>query len=239
VWRCCPPTRRGCSAGRRRRSARPSSGAGWWRWGAAAEERGRAPSRRRWRSPPLPACCSSTPTRGAAADLAALAGAQRAVTGDPDPCAAARRLAAANAAQLTRCRARADGTVEVTVVVPVQFGRFGVHEATARARAGPVSPAVGEALPFPASPWHTARHPRPGRRPDGPRCGPKCRPRRRPRRPVPRLSPAVGSSATVTGPPGSPSSGRGHGGAPDRATCGLRRSADAGGLRPAPSAPAR
>jgi secretion/DNA translocation related TadE-like protein len=74
----------------------------------------------------------------AAADLAALAAAQRAVTGDPDPCGTARRLAAANTAALTGCRADADGVVEVTVAVPVRLGRLGLHEATARARAGPV-----------------------------------------------------------------------------------------------------
>lgn len=74
----------------------------------------------------------------AAADLAALGAAQRAVTGDPDPCGTARRLAAANTAALTSCDAGGDGVVEVTVAVPVRLGRLGLHEATARARAGPV-----------------------------------------------------------------------------------------------------
>jgi secretion/DNA translocation related TadE-like protein len=80
---------------------------------------------------------------GAAADLAALAGAQHAVTGAGDPCGTARRLAEANAARLVRCRAGPDAVVAVTVAVPVRLGRLGVHEATARARAGPVALPVG------------------------------------------------------------------------------------------------
>lgn|GEM_PF-1674376 len=68
----------------------------------------------------------------AAADLAALAGAYSArgeLTGEPvDPCAAAGRAAAANAAELTRCRAWGDGSVQVTVAS---------GGAQASARAGP------------------------------------------------------------------------------------------------------
>jgi len=74
-----------------------------------------------------------------AADLAALAGAVRAVQG-ADACGAAARLAAANAADLTACTASADAVVDVEVSVPVRLGRLGVLSATARARAGPVPP---------------------------------------------------------------------------------------------------
>ena len=68
----------------------------------------------------------------AAADLAALAGAHQArqnLAGmGRDPCAVADRAAAANAAELTACRAWGDGSVQVTVA----SGR-----AKASARAGP------------------------------------------------------------------------------------------------------
>lgn len=81
-----------------------------------------------------------------AADLAALAGAQRVATpgGIPldagavdgaDPCATARDVAARNGAGLRSCTAGVDGVVEVTVA-----GRGGVMQgpaATASARAGP------------------------------------------------------------------------------------------------------
>jgi secretion/DNA translocation related TadE-like protein len=75
----------------------------------------------------------------AAADLAALAGAVRAVQG-ADACGAAARLAAANAAELTTCTATLGAVVDVEVSVPVRLGRLGVFSATARARAGPVTP---------------------------------------------------------------------------------------------------
>jgi len=81
----------------------------------------------------------------AAADLAALAGAVRAVRGDADPCATAATVAAANSAQLLSCSVGDDAVVEVRVGVPVRLGRLGVHEATGRARAGPVPPGAGEA----------------------------------------------------------------------------------------------
>jgi len=74
---------------------------------------------------------------GAAADLAALAGAARAVQGG-DGCGEASRLARANAAQLTGCDVEPGGRVLVTVDVPVALGRLGVFTASARARAGPV-----------------------------------------------------------------------------------------------------
>lgn len=79
----------------------------------------------------------------AAADLAALAGAVRAVEGS-DACQAAARFAGANAAELTACTATPDAVVTVEVGVPVRLGRLGVFSATARARAGPVAP---EGLP--------------------------------------------------------------------------------------------
>lgn len=79
-----------------------------------------------------------------AADLAALAASSVAL--DPtvgvDPCAVARRVAAAHEVALVSCAARADGTVDVTT------GRAG---ATARARAGPVG-APGPAVEVPPAP---------------------------------------------------------------------------------------
>lgn len=79
-----------------------------------------------------------------AADLAALAGAGRAVLGDPDPCSAAARIASANGAVAEGCAVRPGAVVEVHVHVPVRLGPLGTFAAPARARAGPASPA-GEA----------------------------------------------------------------------------------------------
>jgi secretion/DNA translocation related TadE-like protein len=76
----------------------------------------------------------------AAADLAALAAAGRAVLGYADACSVGREVAAANAAALTGCTVGTGAVAEVTVSVPVQLGRLGVHTATARARAGPAPP---------------------------------------------------------------------------------------------------
>ena len=59
---------------------------------------------------------------GAAADLAALAGAGRAVLGDPDACAVAADVAAANAAELTGCTVRADAVVDGDGRVPGAAG---------------------------------------------------------------------------------------------------------------------
>src|SRR3954451_5984687 len=83
----------------------------------------------------------------AAADLAALAGAVRAVQ-SVDACGIAARLARANDAELTGCEVRDGAVVEVAVAVPVRLGRLGVFSATARARAGPVlrSALVGGAV---------------------------------------------------------------------------------------------
>lgn len=74
-----------------------------------------------------------------AADLAALAGAA-AVLGDAsDGCAVARESAGRQegAARVQRCVVDGDD-VQVLVAVTVRLGRFGVREATAVARAGPV-----------------------------------------------------------------------------------------------------
>ena len=79
---------------------------------------------------------------GAAADLAALAAAARAVQG-ADPCDEAARLAVANGAALTGCEVEPGGRVRVTVSVPVALGRLGVFSATGRARAGPVPAGAG------------------------------------------------------------------------------------------------
>jgi secretion/DNA translocation related TadE-like protein len=70
-----------------------------------------------------------------AADLGALAGAQRAVEGQPVACAAAARFVTANGAVLISCTVR-NREIVVQVAVPVA-GR----SARAAARAGPVVPA--------------------------------------------------------------------------------------------------
>ena len=75
-----------------------------------------------------------------AADLAALAAAGRAVTGDPSACEAAVDVALANAAELTGCRVEPGSVVQVEVAVPVRLGGLGMHTAVGRARAGPVAP---------------------------------------------------------------------------------------------------
>jgi secretion/DNA translocation related TadE-like protein len=77
---------------------------------------------------------------GAAADLAALAAATRAVLGEPDACDLAAHVARANAAALVSCSVDDSAVVEVRVDVPVRLGGLGVHVASARARAGPVGP---------------------------------------------------------------------------------------------------
>lgn len=73
----------------------------------------------------------------AAADLAALAGAVAAGTGE-DPCAAAGAVAAANGATLTSCTpAGREVTLEVRVAGPRWLGL--AADPTARARAGPAA----------------------------------------------------------------------------------------------------
>jgi secretion/DNA translocation related TadE-like protein len=76
----------------------------------------------------------------AAADLAALAGAGRAVLGGADACDAVRRIAEANDGVVDRCTVRAGAVVEVNLHVAVRLGPFGASRAVARARAGPVPP---------------------------------------------------------------------------------------------------
>src|SRR5690606_4832410 len=73
----------------------------------------------------------------AAADLAALAGAEQAASGADRACAVARRTAHANQARLVDCTV-SGLTVTVTVAVP---GRIGPAQLTAVSRAGPVGAA--------------------------------------------------------------------------------------------------
>lgn len=73
----------------------------------------------------------------AAADLAALAGAARAMAGEPAACARAGVIAAANGARLVTCRLDGwDLVVDVVVTPGVALGGL----ATASARAGPAVP---------------------------------------------------------------------------------------------------
>jgi secretion/DNA translocation related TadE-like protein len=76
----------------------------------------------------------------AAADFAALAGAGRAVTGDPAACTAAAEVAARNGARLESCALLPGAVVDVRVRVPVRLGPLGVLDARGRARAGPAPP---------------------------------------------------------------------------------------------------
>jgi secretion/DNA translocation related TadE-like protein len=73
-----------------------------------------------------------------AADLAALAGAQLLVRGDPQPCAAAARVAEESGARLDSCQVEA-GTVLVVTAVELGWSAWGLDmpPARARARAGP------------------------------------------------------------------------------------------------------
>lgn len=73
----------------------------------------------------------------AAADLAALAAASALLEGGAAPCAAAADIATRNGANLTGCTIEGQ-TVRVAVSVPVNLGTWGLGEALARARAGPV-----------------------------------------------------------------------------------------------------
>lgn len=87
----------------------------------------------------------------AAADLAALAAAGRAVLGDPAACSVGERVAQQNSAELIGCAVSAGAIVDVTVRVPVHLGRLGVFSATAAARAGPVAPGASAPLPMSGS----------------------------------------------------------------------------------------
>jgi secretion/DNA translocation related TadE-like protein len=77
---------------------------------------------------------------GAAADMAALAGAGRAAVGSPDACAAAAAVARSDGATLETCAVAPGGVVAVGVRVPVRLGPFGTASARARARAGTAPP---------------------------------------------------------------------------------------------------
>jgi secretion/DNA translocation related TadE-like protein len=72
----------------------------------------------------------------AAADLAALSAAGHLVLGPDAACGSAASLTTAMSATMTTCTV-AQLDVVVTVEVPVGLGRWGVHVATASARAGP------------------------------------------------------------------------------------------------------
>ncbi|WP_337352789.1 Rv3654c family TadE-like protein [Mycobacteroides chelonae] len=74
----------------------------------------------------------------AAADLSALAGAQRALYGTVSACAEATVVARRTGAAVTSCMVD-DLDVVVAVSVPVMLGRFGMGPARAAARAGPVA----------------------------------------------------------------------------------------------------
>ena len=73
----------------------------------------------------------------AAADLAALAAAGRAVLGDPSACSVGERVAQQNSAELIDCTVGEGAVVDVTVRVRVRLGRLGNFSARAMARAGP------------------------------------------------------------------------------------------------------
>ncbi|POX41944.1 hypothetical protein C3486_06900 [Streptomyces sp. Ru73] len=83
---------------------------------------------------------------GAAADLAALAAAERSLYGEADACGAARRVAAAQHARLVRCSLRAE-VADVSAEA-----RAGPFTPRIRSRAGPAEAgvAVGPVTPTPA-----------------------------------------------------------------------------------------
>lgn len=76
-----------------------------------------------------------------AADLGALAAAQRLVSGPDAACTWARAVVAAMSAETVSCET-ADLDIVVVVDIPVYLGRFGMGTARAMARAGPGEPAV-------------------------------------------------------------------------------------------------
>ncbi|MFD6249749.1 Rv3654c family TadE-like protein [Streptomyces roseolus] len=95
---------------------------------------------------------------GGAADLAALAAADRALRGEPEACAAARRIATAQGAELLHCRLTG---AEAEVTARTSAGPW---SPTARARAGPAEPgpsapgppASGPPSPGPPAPFGPA-----------------------------------------------------------------------------------
>jgi len=78
----------------------------------------------------------------AAADLVALSAAQAVRAGD-DPCAAARRIAALQAAELSDCRLEGE-VVSVVTGVRAELGSLGRPLVTVAARAGPVGQPSGD-----------------------------------------------------------------------------------------------
>jgi secretion/DNA translocation related TadE-like protein len=76
----------------------------------------------------------------ASADLAALAAAERMVSGGEAACSEAASVAGAMRTVVTTCRTE-ELDVIVSVEVPVDLGRWGLGSARAAARAGPVEPA--------------------------------------------------------------------------------------------------
>ncbi len=86
-----------------------------------------------------------------AADLAALAGADRALEGPTVACAVAASIAAEHAVQLVECRLAGD-VVDVTTAVSLPAGLRAIGPATARARAGPADVSPADAGPAEVSP---------------------------------------------------------------------------------------
>ncbi|MEU9617776.1 MULTISPECIES: Rv3654c family TadE-like protein [unclassified Streptomyces] len=80
---------------------------------------------------------------GGAADLAALAAADRALQGAQEACGAAGEVAAAQGAVVVRCTVRGE-VADVTARV-----RFGPYEPAVRSRAGPPAAAPGSPEPSP------------------------------------------------------------------------------------------
>ncbi|MFF8610244.1 Rv3654c family TadE-like protein [Streptomyces sp. NPDC015346] len=83
---------------------------------------------------------------GGAADLAALAAADRALWGERGACEAAARVAGAQGAVLVRCSVRGD-VADVTAAVTL-----GPYRPVVRARAGPAGPPQGPWGPLAAVP---------------------------------------------------------------------------------------
>ncbi|MGW0959229.1 Rv3654c family TadE-like protein [Streptomyces gelaticus] len=91
---------------------------------------------------------------GGAADLAALAAADRALQGPGAACGAAERVAAAQGAAVVRCAVRGE-VADVTARVD-----FGPYEPAVRSRAGPPKAAPGSPGPVPP-PWPSPPRPSP------------------------------------------------------------------------------
>lgn len=99
---------------------------------------------------------------GAAADLAALAAADRALWGEAEACAVADRVAEVQGAGLVRCQVRGE-VAEVTARVA-----GGPYAPEVRSRAGPAGPPPG----LPAPPGTGVSGPPPAGSPEGP-AGPR------------------------------------------------------------------